>query len=322
MPGWKEITVGKSRQTVDLQLGKGERIRLRVVDGYKDGRPMPGVFIDCMFEQDKNSGPLMFDYASSSGTNPAYHSLTDGEGRWSRLWIPECKIPFAIEKYGYISVQKSLGPDEREQVITLRAGVWSVSGRVVDQETKAPIKQFRVTEGRAGGATSGLYAAPSTAPLPPSLPPPGVATGYSGPNETIWFESRPTVNENGEYRVSWDRPDFDRVIRIEADGYYPSSAHSLGNKEGNVVCNVELKGENITGVVRSPQGKLLADVDVVLCTPGRGFSLRDGHVGTDQYPLVTRTGANGRFSFPRKAILTCSRQCTIWVSLKSMTWQR
>ncbi len=292
VPDWKEISVGKDRKTVDLRLGKGERIRLRVVD--REGKPLPGIQVSTMFGPGKNQAALMLDYQSLPRNNPAYNSQTDAEGRWSRLWIPHDEITFYIQKQGYESLQKAFAPDRREQVITLEAGVWSASGRVADQETKAPVTKFRVTEGRE----------------------------FVGDNETLWYQSRPVANANGEYRVTWDTPDERRVICIEADGYYASPAQPLGNKGKQVVCNVELKkGENIRGVVRLPDGKALAEVDVVLCTPRRGFSFRNGRVGVDQPALAVRTAADGRFSFPRKTIPVSSWQCMTGVSPKSMTKQ-
>jgi beta-lactamase regulating signal transducer with metallopeptidase domain/uncharacterized GH25 family protein len=265
VPGWKEITVGKEQRTVDLQLGKGELIRLRVVD--HDGKPMPGIPISFSIGGlDKHMGLLFLDYESSLKTNnPAYHKPTDAEGRWSRLWIPNAKISFSIKKEGYLTVEKPLAPDEREQIITLETGQWSVSGRVVDQETKAPIQKFHVMVG----------------------------------NTAHWDYCRPIADEKGEYRLTWDRAHEDRVIGIEADGYYPSKPQFLGSKEKQATWNIELKkGNNITGVVRSPDGKSLANVDVVLCTPRRCFYFDNGRLRMDNSSLVVRTGADGRFSFP------------------------
>ena len=272
VPEWKSITVGKERQTLDLKLGKGERIRLRVVD--QAGKPVPGVRIGTMFGSEANRNALMLDYESLGKDNPAYFAPTDAEGRWSRLWIPNDEIRFVIEKTGYASVQRAFAPSEREQVITLEAGEWSVSGRVVDEATRSPVKNFRVTEGREIRGRDPVDG-----------------------NDLLWYQSQPMANENGEYRLTWDRPDGQRVIRVEADGYYASEAAPLGNKK-EATANFELKkGEDVAGVIRAPDGKPAANVDVALCTPGRGFSFRDGRVGTDQFPLVHRTGADGRFSF-------------------------
>ena len=267
VPGWKEITVGKERQTVDLQLGKGELIRLRVVD--HGGKPMPGIGISFSIGgSNENTGLLFLDYESSLKSSPAYHKPTDAEGRWSRLWIPNDEISFSIEKKGYLSVRKSFAPDPREQVITLEAGQWSVSGRVVDQETKAPINKFYVMVG----------------------------------NQAHWDYSRPIANENGEYRLTWDSAHENRVICIEADGYYPSKAQFLGSKEKQATWNCELKkGNNITGVVRSPDGKSLANVDVVLCTPRRCFYFDNGRVRMDKVFLGrSHRGRRPFLFFPTK----------------------
>jgi uncharacterized GH25 family protein len=268
---WKPITVGKDPRTVDLRLGKGEKLRLRVVDPAE--KPLPGVLISTVFDFNKsNFRALMLDYESARENAPAYHSPTDAEGRWSRLWIPKDQIHFVIEKEGYVTTYKSFAPEEREQVITLEAGVWSISGRVVDSKTKAPVTKFRVTDGFLSGDGAPIY----------------------------WSKNRPVENENGEYRISWNSPHERRFILIEADGYYSSKpSPRAGQKPTQTTYNVELNpGEDIAGVVLSPDGKPLANADVVLCTPERGFYLRNGRPDLGQHPLSVRTGSDGRFSFP------------------------
>jgi beta-lactamase regulating signal transducer with metallopeptidase domain/protocatechuate 3,4-dioxygenase beta subunit len=268
VPDWKKFTVGKDRQTVDLKVGKGEMIRLRVID--QGGKPIPGARIGFILEAGQgNMPPIMLGYQHTAQDDRAYRTRTDTEGRWSMLWVPGDRMRLYVEKKGYIRLQKSFSPDLREQVVTLEAGEWSVSGRVVDQETKAPIKEFRVTE------------------------------GWSNSNNLRWAESRPVTNENGEYHVTWDRTDEYRAICIEADGYYPSKTRFLGNVDKQAIFNVELQqGENISGVIRSPEGKLLANVDVAFCTPGRDCYVRNGRIMSVGHALTTRTGSDGHFSLP------------------------
>lgn len=118
VPDWKEITVGKDRQTVDLRLSKGERIRLRVVD--QEGKPIPGIRVGTSFDFNKNNcRALMLDYESTGHSNPAYFAPTDAEGRWSRFWIPKDQISFDIEKRGYVRACVSVAPDEHEHVVRL-----------------------------------------------------------------------------------------------------------------------------------------------------------------------------------------------------------
>ena len=105
-------------------------------------------------------------------------------------------------------------------------------------------------------------------------------------------------NENGEYHVEWSEPDKNRAIRIEADGYYPSAAKFLGDRK-QTIFNIELKkGKSITGIVHSPDGKLLANAEVALCTPGRGCAVNNGRLTATGSSLIVRSGADGSFAFP------------------------
>ena len=266
-PDSHRITIGTQPQKVDLQLRKGEMIRLRVID--KQGKPMPGVVVSTVFNNAYHEA-LMLDYESSIERDHDRHMVADAKGRWSRLWIPKDVLTLLISKPGYAQVERKIAPGGQEQVITLEAGGWSIAGRVVDRATKAPVTKFRVTEGLSG-------------------------VGWG--DVVLWYQSRPVSNENGQYRATWDRPDDRRVIRIEADGYFPSGPSPQKGKQ--VTFDVELrKGEDITGVVRLPDGRPAANADVVLCTAGRGLYLRNGRAALDQFPLLARTKTDGRFSFP------------------------
>jgi beta-lactamase regulating signal transducer with metallopeptidase domain len=269
-PDSRRLTLGTEPQKLDLALRKGEWIRLRVVD--QDGKPVPQAIVSTALNLSNYFPALMFDYQSAFERDQDRHMLADADGRWSRLWIPEDVLTFYISKPGYAQVVKRAAPSDAESVVTLEAGGWSVAGRVVDRQTKAPIPRFRVTEGISGVGFGDLI---------------------------LWRQSQPVFHENGEYRIAWDTADDRRVVHIEADGYYPSRAQPAKERDRRVTFNVELrKGPNVAGVVRSPDGGPLAGADVILCTPGRGLYLRNGRPGLDQLPLLVRTGADGRFSFP------------------------
>jgi hypothetical protein len=137
VPGCKEFTIGKDQQTINLQLGKGELIRLNVVD--QAGKPLPEIEVGCVIGEEKNRYMLMLEQENSYKSSP-YRKLTDAEGRWSRLWIPNDKMHFLIRKEGFVTLEKSFAPDQREQLITLEAIRKSVSDPVFDQETKPLIR--------------------------------------------------------------------------------------------------------------------------------------------------------------------------------------
>lgn len=265
-PNSRGVTLTDDQRSFDLQLQRGESIRLRIVD--QDGKPVAGAFIGTGLDREI----LFLDNTRRALPGNDRNLTTNAEGRWSRLWIPEDYLEFHIRKSGYGTIRKSFKPDKQEQIVILEAGNWSVSGRVVDRETKAPVTKFNVVVGDTYGGAEDIRS---------------------------WHESLFVEHDDGRYRASWDTSgDSRRVIRIEAEGYLPSQARSLKTDEMQVVYNVELeKGYTVAGVVRTPDGKPLADVDVALCTTSRGLYLRNGKPALDQNPLIVRTGADGQFSF-------------------------
>ena len=142
VPGWKEFSVDKDGKTVDLKLGKGEPIRLRVVD--QQGKPVPGAIIGLILGNGnlEKWPPVMLDYETATQNARAYRTPTDAGGRWNMVWVPDNQITLYIEKKGYVKTQASFAPDEREQVITLEAGEWSVAGRHGRPGDRSPDKRI------------------------------------------------------------------------------------------------------------------------------------------------------------------------------------
>ena len=188
-PDSRRLTVKDQPQTVDLQLRKGEMIRLRVVD--KAGKPMPGVAVATVFDNEYRDA-LMLDYQSAFERDNDRHMSADAEGRWSRLWIPDDTLTLLISKPGYGQVQIKIKPGEPERTVTLEAGGWSIAGRVRGRETKTPLTEFRVVEG----------------------------DNYSG--HAMWRKTSVVKNANGEYHAHWDDSgNAHRVVRIEAERLSP-----------------------------------------------------------------------------------------------------
>jgi hypothetical protein len=245
-------------------------IRLRVVD--KQGKPISGAVVNTLFDNAYRDA-LMLDYQSAFARDNDRHMAADTEGRWSRLWISGDALTLLISKLGYGQVEKKIAPSEQEQVVTLEPGGWSVAGRVVDHQTKAPLKKFRVVEGCVYGR---------------------------GDQDMTWREGRLIENKDGRYRVAWNTSgDSRRILRIEADGHLPSEPRRFNANERQVTWDFELsKGPDIVGTVRSRDGKPLADAEVALCTATRGLYLKNGRPLQGQPNFIVRTGADGRFSLP------------------------
>ncbi len=203
-PDSQQVTVGNSPLTVGLQLRKGELIQIRVVDNK--GKPLKGATVATVFDNE-NWCAMMLDYQTTYVREKDQHFfLTDAEGRWSKLWISDDKIHFMFSKPGYAQSDMKVAPGGPEHIVTLQFGGWSLSGRVVDRDTKAPITKFHVVVGNG-----------------------------------VWRSQTAVENAKGEYVIQWDEmSDPRRVLRIEADGHSPSETLKLDSKQCAVTFNVEL----------------------------------------------------------------------------------
>ena len=113
-----------------------------------------------------------------------------------------------------------------EEYVFRTAPALVVSGKVVDAVTKNPIKKFRVVPGFRAADTEMHYAR----------------------NENH-------MASDGRYTIRRTRADFD-VIRIEADGYRPTSSRDIKSDEGQVSIDFELtEGKNVAARVFTPANR-------------------------------------------------------------------
>ncbi len=254
-PDFQRVTVANSPLTVGLQLRKGELVRVRVVD--KQGKPLRGATVSTVFDG-KNLHVMMLDDETVNSHEPF---LTDAEGRWRKLWIPDDPVHLIVSKPGYAQADIKVATGEPERVVALQSGGWKLSGRVVDRDTKAAITKFYLVEG-----------------------------------DVMWRQRTAVENAAGEFRKEWDTSGH--VVRIEADGHLPSKRLTLDPGQREATFNLELeKGKEIAGVVRDPDGKPVAGADVALASATRLVYLQNSRPLDGQDTLLARTGADGRFMF-------------------------
>ncbi len=145
-----------------------------------------------------------------------------------------------------------------------------VSGKVVDAVTKNPIKKFRVVPGfRAAD------------------------------NEMHYARNVSYVASDGRYTIRRTRADFD-VIRIEADGYRPSSSREIKSDEGRVSIDFELtEGKNVAARVFTPANRPAAGAKVALAVAASQITINNGDIQDPPvYSAREDTDATGRFQFP------------------------
>jgi hypothetical protein len=140
-----KVEIAPKMPELQIALEQGKRVRGQVVD--QDGRPLSGVSVYANLERDV-------------GARTVTDSIdTDAEGRFVLADLPSepCTVRAFHPDYQLGSAPIA-GAADVEVVIRLAAGA-SVSGRVLDARTRAPVRDFtvRVTSGAASPALRGSY---------------------------------------------------------------------------------------------------------------------------------------------------------------------
>lgn len=196
---------------------------------------------------------------------------TDAEGRFEWNEAPADEVLFDMSKQGYMGVrQYAMIPSGQEYEITLLSEL-RVSGKVVDAETGEPITEFKLLS--------------------------AVDRGEDQP--ISWRRYRPKTYSNGQYDTRYTYPHPPRLIRIEAVGYKPKTSRPIESDEGEVTIDFALeKGMGPSGIVRLPDGKPAAEAEVILHTPSRGPTIRNGRNQRRLDSQYVETKEDGNFSFP------------------------
>jgi beta-lactamase regulating signal transducer with metallopeptidase domain/uncharacterized GH25 family protein len=111
---------------------------------------------------------------------------------------------------------------------------WTVSGRVLDSETKQPIQNFRVTPGQTDNF-----------------------------NRTAWSTLRAVDGSNGVYLTYVSKRVAQPLLKVEAEGYLPESAAVLPHDATNVDFVLK-KGSGPAGTVVTPDGQPAVGATIIL----------------------------------------------------------
>jgi len=196
---------------------------------------------------------------------------TDAEGWFQWDDAPADEVIIDMGKQRYMSIRNySMSASKKEYVITMHPPL-RISGKVTDAETGEPIGRFDVL--------------------------PGVDWGN---NQPIYWERRnAAVFTEGNYEITFDEPQHEHLIRIEADGYIPGISRGFKIDEGDVVFDFKLeKGTGPVGTVFFKNGTPAAGAEVILCTLSQGAYIRDGRNEQKRDSQYVETKQDGRFSFP------------------------
>jgi len=256
---------------IDFALTKGKPLRVKVVD--PEGNPLTQASISLWTW----NGVRIYGGLSEG------RGQTDEHGAWEWPHAPEGSLHFAIANPGFAYIsEEPLTPGEQENVVTMvpespeRSGVVSVSGKVVDAETREPIPRFYVTTGhqrQAGGAS-------------------------------YWNYDTRSEWRDGAFRRELKARDFAspvyaRVLQIEAVGYLPTSSPAITERDGYVTIDFELvPGSGQDFVLLTPDGAPASGATIAVSTPRLGPTISNGTVIPNSTATRVAADRDGRFALP------------------------
>ncbi len=150
------------------------------------------------------------------------------------------------------------------------AGDWTISGRVVDGETKEPLASFRVTPGRNDSF-----------------------------DRVRWEQLQSVEGTNGSYLVYVNKRVAQPLLKIEADGYLPGSI-TLVPEDSKSADLALTKGTGPSGIVLDVDGKPAAGATLVLLCDGTDQVSLNSKGELAAYwneNLTNRADASGHFQF-------------------------
>ncbi|QEH36715.1 Regulatory protein BlaR1 [Aquisphaera giovannonii] len=262
-PGEARIRVRQGAPGVEIRLGRARALEGRVVDA--DGKPVEGAFVNV----DTWRGLRFL----------GVYLYSDNEGRFRWEDAPEDVLQINVSKQGYLALfRQQTDPSAKDLVFTLHPSL-SVSGWVLDAETKKRISSAKV---EFASAAPGNEEEPAWTALPPNAV--GVHEGRLDAHFPVSSDA---------YR-----------IRILAEGFEPFVSRVLRRDE-LVISDYDVRlsplkpGATPTAKALRPDGKPLVGARVYRGVINESsLSVQDGVVqsGTSSGREIL-TAADGSFPF-------------------------
>jgi Carboxypeptidase regulatory-like domain/Polysaccharide lyase family 4, domain II len=244
-PDLQDVAIGPGLGPVDFRLKPGNTIRVRVLD--EKGKPVPKATV--YFQRWRGRfGYFEFDQAPRQA---------DDDGVWEWKEAPAEEVLANIGRPGGITItNRPLSPRKEEYVFRIPSAL-VIKGKVVDAETKQPIKNFQVE------------------------------SGYLWMGQQVQWDQRNKKPSTGStYEIRKTDNQGDSFVRVEADGYMSAVSREIKCEEANVTIDFELpKGKTVAATVLSPDGTPAARAKVALPGPGeqliifRGDLQEPGDIG-------------------------------------------
>ena len=255
----KELNIDSDMGPVDFQMKPGGTVRIRVLDDQ--GIPVPKARI---FFQGWRGAFSYFEF-----NHVSQYADKNGVWVWSEAPIDEFKADICPPD-GMSLSEQPLTARAEEYVFRLPPPL-VVSGKVIDAETKLPIKKFRVVPGVRSSAT-----------------------------HMNWVPSGTYSASDGQYQFRQSHGYFAHMFRIEADGYRTAISRDIKSNEGQVAIDFELKkAKDIVAKVVTPQNVSAIGAKVALGIAGSQININNGDIDDGStYSSRQTTDETGRCQFP------------------------
>jgi uncharacterized GH25 family protein len=253
----QQVQIVPKTPQVDSQMSPGGTIRIRVLD--ERGKPVPKATI---FFQRWRGRIQYFEFDQVPRS-------TDDRGQWEWNEAPLDPLEADIGRpEGMQLSNQALVARDKEYVFRVSPAL-VVSGKVIDAETKQPIKNFRIVPGQ-GWPNAQLF----------------------------WNANDGFTSTDGHYqlRKTDEAPAY--LVRVEADGYLPGISRAIKSDEGKVTIDFDLKkGQDIVSTVLTADGAPAVRAKVALGAAGSQVMVENGDFSSQTYCPRQITDEAGRFHF-------------------------
>ena len=248
-------------------LRSGKSLRVRFTD--REGAPIGGVLMAVNYWREHRPFHLRFDADET------------GLVHWESA--PEDAVSFTVLHDSYQRQEVNLTATDNVQTVILQRPT-TISGRVVDAQTKQIIPIFHLTKGRYFSESRPAWSDWNYS---------WVRTFSAG--KYSYIAKDPVMMSNpkgGPGEMGFHR------LRIDAPGYKPAISRPIANEEEEVECHFELEpGAALEGSVRDAAGSLISHVDLVVAGPGNPVIVRNGEVMKRGH-FTVMTDEQGRYALP------------------------
>jgi peroxiredoxin len=199
--------------------------------------------------------------------------MSDAEGRFTWDGAPTEVVTLSISKPGFSPTMQEFSAVSGHELTARLVRSFLLTGKVLDAETKTPIKEFKLVR--------------------------GYAWDMSDETQVNWELREQTPGTDGAYSVTLD---FQRGGQVKfmatAEGYLPAMSPALPESGSHTFDFALKKGSGPTGVVISSEGKPVEGVQVAMLGMGYlslGKAKLNAHGGD---AAIATTDAQGRFALP------------------------